>query len=174
MLGSLAYVVLISTELISKITVKHISTILRLIFVDSDNPAQRKRCEFSKSYRRAAMTTMHLISYSQSFCRTIATIRNFAKLQPLSNVNPLVFLISLWARLRAGKSFIERPIQHLYPLEPQCDTKQRTEATDLDPKAKEFRPVRKAAAAGAEEIRLLAEEEEEYSALISSPDILFP
>ena len=96
MLGSLAYVVLISTKLISKITVKHISTILRLIFVDSNNPAQRKRCEFSKSYARVAMTTIHLISYSQSFCRTIASIRNFAKLQPQSNVNPLVFLISLW------------------------------------------------------------------------------
>ena len=52
MLGSLAYVVLISTKVISKITVTHISTILRLIFVDFDNPAQRKRCEFSKSYAR--------------------------------------------------------------------------------------------------------------------------
>ena len=62
MLGSLAYVFLISTKVISKITVTHISTILRLIFVDFDNPAQRKRCEFSKSYARAAMTTIHLNS----------------------------------------------------------------------------------------------------------------
>ena len=67
MLGSLAYVVLMSTKLIIKITVTHTSTILRLIFVDFDNPAQRKRCEFSKSYARAAITTICLISYSQSF-----------------------------------------------------------------------------------------------------------
>ena len=95
MLGSLAYVVLISTKVISKITVTHIFTILRLIFVDFDNPVQRKRCEFSKSYARAAITTIHLNLIFAIFCRTIATIRNFAKLQPLSNVNPLVFLISL-------------------------------------------------------------------------------
>ena len=95
-LGSFAYVVLISTRVISKITVTHISTILRLIFVVFDNPAQRKRREFSKSNARAAMTTIHLNLIFAIFCRTIATIRNFAKLQPLSNVNPLVFLISLW------------------------------------------------------------------------------
>ena len=95
MLGSLAYVGLISTKVISKITVTHISTILRLIFVDFDNPAKRKRCEFSKSYARAAMTTIHLNLIFAICCRTIATIRNFAQLQPLSNVNPLVFLISL-------------------------------------------------------------------------------
>ena len=89
------YVVLISTKVISQITVTHISTSLRLIFVDFDNPAQRKRCEFSKSYARAAMTTIHLNLIFAIFCRTIATIRNFAKLQPLSNVNPLVSLISL-------------------------------------------------------------------------------
>ena len=99
MLDSLAYVVLISTKVISKITVTHISTILRLIFVDFDNPAQRKRCEFSKSYARAAMTTIHFNLIFAIFCRTIATIRNFAKLQPLVNVNPLVFLISLWGTL---------------------------------------------------------------------------
>ena len=49
-----------------QITVTHISTILRLNFVDFDKPAQRKRCEFSKSYVGAAMTTIHLISYSTS------------------------------------------------------------------------------------------------------------
>ena len=95
MLSSLAYVGLISTKVISKITVTHISAILHLSFVDFDNQAQRKRCEFSKSYARAAMTTIHLNLIFAIFCRTIATIRNFAKLQPLSNVNPLVFLISL-------------------------------------------------------------------------------
>ena len=118
MLGSLPYVVLISTKVINKITVTQISTILCLIFVDFDNPAQRKRCEFSKSYARAAMTTLHLNLIFAIFCRTIATIRNFAKLQPLSKVNPLVFLISLcvssiwWCRL----STRQNDVKNFYPL----------------------------------------------------------
>ena len=65
------------------------------------------------------------------------------------------------ARLRAGKSFVERSVQHLYPLKLQCGTQQRTEATDLDPNSKELCSVRKAAAAGAEVTKLLEEEEEE-------------
>ena len=100
MLGSLAYVVLLSTKLISKITVTYISTILCLIFVDFDNPSQRKRCEFSKSYARARNLIFAI------FCRTIATIRNFAKLQLLSNVNPLVFPISLWLGHTQARQFI--------------------------------------------------------------------
>ena len=121
MLGSLAYVVLISTKVISKITVTHISTILRLIFVDFDNPAQRKRCEFSKSYARVAMTTIHLNLIFAIFCRTIATIRNFAQLQPLSNVNPLAFLISLW-EFQLDYDHLQETFSTLLRISHQCKT----------------------------------------------------
>ena len=44
----------------------------------------------------------------------------------------------VWAvRLRAGKSFLERPIQHLFPLELSCDLKPKKQ---LDVQAKEFVP----------------------------------
>jgi hypothetical protein len=53
-------------------------------------------------------------------------------------------------KLRAGKSFMERPIQHLYPLELSCDSRssQETNTTaELNVKAPEFRPRRDAAVA---------------------------
>ena len=60
-------------------------------------------------------------------------------------------------RLRAGKSFLERPIQHLFPLELSCDLKPKKQ---LDVQAKEFVPKRMAAKAARENIRLIASEEE--------------
>ena len=63
-------------------------------------------------------------------------------------------------RLRAGKSYLERAVQHLFPLELSCDQEQRVrEDPSLNPRAREFRPVRRAAAAAAENIRRIAEEE---------------
>ena len=53
-------------------------------------------------------------------------------------------------KLRAGKKFMERPIQHLYPLELSCDIRsnQETETTaELNADATEFRPRRDAAVA---------------------------
>ena len=53
-------------------------------------------------------------------------------------------------KLRAGKNFMERPIQHLYPLELSCDSErsQETETTaELNANATEFRPRRDAAVA---------------------------
>ena len=53
-------------------------------------------------------------------------------------------------KLRAGKSYMKRPVQHLYPLEFSCDSKknQKTKRTvDLNAKATEFRPRRDAAVA---------------------------
>ena len=57
-------------------------------------------------------------------------------------------------RLRAGQSYLERPIQHLYPLELSCDgaTDQRDQTlvegnTSLNVDAHEFRPGRPRAAA---------------------------
>ena len=64
----------------------------------------------------------------------------------------------VWAvRLRAGKSFLERPIQHLYPLELSCDLKAKNQ---LDVQAKEFKPKRMAAEAARENIRIIAAEEQ--------------
>ena len=60
-------------------------------------------------------------------------------------------------RLRAGKSFLKRPIQHLFPLELSCDLKPKKQ---LDVQAKEFVPKRMAAKAARENIRLIASEEE--------------
>ena len=63
-------------------------------------------------------------------------------------------------RLRAGKSYLERAVQHLFPSELSCDQEQRVrEEPSLNPRAREFRPVRRAAAVAAENIRLIAEEE---------------
>ena len=60
-------------------------------------------------------------------------------------------------RLRAGKSFLERPIQHLYPLELSCDLKAKNQ---LDVQTKEFKPKRMAAEAARENIRIIAAEEQ--------------
>ncbi|KAK3743482.1 hypothetical protein QZH41_013097 [Actinostola sp. cb2023] len=51
------------------------------------------------------------------------------------------------ARLRAGKSFMERPIQHLYPMELSCDRTAPLQTEQLNPQAETFRPRRDAAAA---------------------------
>ena len=47
-------------------------------------------------------------------------------------------------KLRAGKSYMERAVQHLYPLELSCD-KTNGEESELNPKSPEFRPRRNAA-----------------------------
>ena len=62
-------------------------------------------------------------------------------------------------RLRAGKSYLERTIQHLYPMELSCDRKKPEK--NLDPTAREFIPRRHAAAIANENIRIIAEEERE-------------
>jgi hypothetical protein len=50
-------------------------------------------------------------------------------------------------KLRAGKTYLERPVQHLYPLELSCDKRPATPET-LNPEAPPFRPKRDAAVAG--------------------------
>ena len=52
-------------------------------------------------------------------------------------------------KLRAGKTFLERPIQHLYPMELACDrAPERAKVpTPLNAKAPAFRPRRDAAVA---------------------------
>ena len=54
------------------------------------------------------------------------------------------------ARLRAGKKYLERAVEHLYPLELTCDTwkgdlQNDNNAEELNPTANEFRPRRNAA-----------------------------
>ena len=48
-------------------------------------------------------------------------------------------------KLRAGTSFLERPIQHLYPLELTCDREKEEPTTALNVEAPEFSPRRTAA-----------------------------
>ena len=62
------------------------------------------------------------------------------------------------AKLRAGKSFLERPVQHLYPLELSCDM-QDGSTLALNPDAKEFRSRRRAAQVAEEAIKIITEEE---------------
>ena len=63
------------------------------------------------------------------------------------------------ARLRAGKSYVERAIQHLCPMELSCDVRD-AQPMELNPRAREFTP-RRAAIAAAEKIRAIAEKEVE-------------
>ena len=67
------------------------------------------------------------------------------------------------ARLRAGKSYLERAIQHLYPLELSCDDWERPQQAQMNPAAREFRP-RRTAAVDAEAINdiLMEDEEDEF------------
>ena len=50
-------------------------------------------------------------------------------------------------KLRAGKSYLERPVQHLFPLELSSDSYGQTQETRLNPQAPPFRSRRDAAVA---------------------------
>lgn len=65
------------------------------------------------------------------------------------------------AKLRAGKSFLERPVQHLYPLELSCDRTNATIPAPLNADAPTFRPRRNAAVAATLHIQDLARDEQE-------------
>ena len=60
-------------------------------------------------------------------------------------------------RLRAEKSFLERAIQQLYPMELSCDRSTKKET--LNVQAKEFAPKRRVAAIASEKIRIIAHED---------------
>ena len=47
-------------------------------------------------------------------------------------------------KLRAGKSYLERAVQHLYPLEISSDITPSTEEPSMNVNAEEFRPRRNA------------------------------
>ena len=59
-------------------------------------------------------------------------------------------------RLRAGRSYLQRPIQHLYPLELSCDRTVTPPPTSLNTDAPVFKPKRAAAQVGRERIREIA------------------
>ena len=63
------------------------------------------------------------------------------------------------AKLRAGKSTLERAVQHLYPLEFQCDDSTVGKTSELNADAREFRPRRVAAAIAKLRMRDQMEEE---------------
>lgn len=64
------------------------------------------------------------------------------------------------ARLRAWKSFLERAVQQLCPMELSCDRQQVQREQVLNPRAREFTP-RRAAAAAREKIKNILQQEEE-------------
>ena len=59
-----------------------------------------------------------------------------------------------------GKSFMERPIQFLYPLELYCDREKKRDIS-LNPTAKEFRPKRTAESDAMKNIQVICDQEEE-------------
>lgn len=60
-------------------------------------------------------------------------------------------------KLRAGKSFLERPVQHLYPLELSCDIGKKA-TVKLNIEATEFRPRRDAAVSARRRNQQIAED----------------
>ena len=64
------------------------------------------------------------------------------------------------AKVRAGRGFMERPIQHLYPLELSCDRNLTLcNDTPLNPTAMEFRPRRDAAVGARQRIEDIVEQD---------------
>ena len=67
-------------------------------------------------------------------------------------------------QLKTANGMLERPVQHLYPLELNCDqaceTHADTPTADLNPNALVFRPRRDAAVAARARIQDLAEDEQ--------------
>ena len=63
------------------------------------------------------------------------------------------------AKLKSGKSHLERSIQHLYPLELSCDTSVQTPPKTLNADAPVYRPRRDAAAAARFRIQDMNENE---------------
>lgn len=57
------------------------------------------------------------------------------------------------AKLRTGKSYLERAVQHLYPLELTCDKFKASKDVELNPLAKSFRPKRDAGVAAGLRVR---------------------
>ena len=64
-------------------------------------------------------------------------------------------------KLRAGKSYLERAVQQLYPLEVSCDKSTEAENPPLNPEAPAFRPRRDAAVAARLRVQEIAERDQD-------------
>ena len=64
--------------------------------------------------------------------------------------------------MRAGKSFLERAVQQLRPMELSCDRYQEPQVPGLNPRARVFMP-RGAAVAAAQPIKDIADQDEQLS-----------
>ena len=65
------------------------------------------------------------------------------------------------ARLRAGKSHVERAVQHLFPLELTCDRQLPAGApVEMNPEAAPFRPRRDAAVAARLHVQEITSDEQ--------------
>ena len=60
-------------------------------------------------------------------------------------------------KLRAGKSYLERAVQQLYPLELSCNKSREAPKRPLSPEALSFRPRRDAAVAARLRVQDIAE-----------------
>ena len=79
---------------------------------------------------------------------------------PLGIVEQLYGVIRA-VKLRTGKSILERPMQHLYPLEMSCDDPENVaRPSQLDAQAPVFRPRRDAALAARIRFRDVLQDEE--------------
>ena len=63
-------------------------------------------------------------------------------------------------QLKTAKSMLERPVQHLYPLELECDVSTQVADPRLNPQAQDFRPGRDAAAAARLQMKQVADVEQ--------------
>ena len=89
--------------------------------------------------------------------------RNRAK-WPLAIVDKLILGkdgVVRAVKLRAGKPFLERPVQHLYPLELSYDL-EKENRTPTNPKAPPFRPRRDAALAADLRVKDICESNKEW------------
>ena len=64
--------------------------------------------------------------------------------------------------LKTSKGTLERPVQHLYPMELAKEST-KSEPKPLNPKADDFRPKRKAAVEANDRIQAIAQYEEKQS-----------
>ena len=62
------------------------------------------------------------------------------------------------AKLRAGRTYLERAVNQLYPLELSCDRNHPDNPPQLDPEAPAFRPARDAAVAARHRLRQIADQ----------------
>jgi len=78
----------------------------------------------------------------------------------LNEVYPGSFGVIRAVQLKTTKSMLERSVQHLYPLELECDLSPLVADPRLNPQAQDFRPKRDAASAARVRMRQVADAEQ--------------